>query len=76
MSIEQLLNRILSEDTPLLFADIEADGTRLKGSPFLVSTLVAELEAIRVQAGLTVDDLLAGLSEQRQQLYQERIQKQ
>ncbi|MCX6048432.1 MAG: AbrB/MazE/SpoVT family DNA-binding domain-containing protein [Chloroflexi bacterium] len=41
----------------------------------LVPKLVAEMEAIRIEAGLTVEDLLEGLSEQRQQLYQERIQK-
>ncbi|MFN8495941.1 MAG: AbrB/MazE/SpoVT family DNA-binding domain-containing protein [Caldilineaceae bacterium] len=40
----------------------------------LVPKLVEELEAIRLEAGLTVEDLLEGLNEQRQQLYQERIQ--
>lgn len=41
----------------------------------LVPKLVAEMEAIRLEAGLTVEDLLEGLTEQRQQLYQERLQK-
>ena len=38
----------------------------------LVPKLAAEMEAIREEAGLTVDDLLQGLSEERRQLYLER----
>jgi bifunctional DNA-binding transcriptional regulator/antitoxin component of YhaV-PrlF toxin-antitoxin module len=38
----------------------------------LVPKLVAELEAIREEAGLTVDDLLAGLSDERRRLFEER----
>ncbi len=37
----------------------------------LVPKLVAEMEAIRTETGLTVDDLLDGLPEVRRQLYDE-----
>lgn len=38
----------------------------------VVPKLVAELESIREEAGLSLDDMLSGLSEQRKQLYRER----
>jgi bifunctional DNA-binding transcriptional regulator/antitoxin component of YhaV-PrlF toxin-antitoxin module len=38
----------------------------------LVPKLVAEMEAIRTEAGVTLDDLLSGLSEMRRQLFQEK----
>lgn len=38
----------------------------------LVSKLVAEMETIREEAGVTVDDMLADLQGQRRQLYEER----
>ena len=37
----------------------------------LVPKLVAEMEAIREEAGLSLDDLLSGLPEVRRQLYAE-----
>ncbi len=37
----------------------------------IVPKLVAEMEAIRAETGLTVDDLLDGLPEVRRQLYDE-----
>ena len=37
----------------------------------LVPKLVAEMEAIRAEAGVTLDDLLGGLPEVRRQLYAE-----
>lgn len=38
----------------------------------IVPKLVAELEAIREEAGITIDEMLADLQEQRRQLYEER----
>lgn len=38
----------------------------------VVSGLVAEVEAMREKAGLTVDDLLDGLDEVRRQVFRER----
>lgn len=38
----------------------------------VIPKLVAEMEAIREEAGLTLDDLLAGLSDERRLLYEER----
>ena len=40
----------------------------------LVSKLVAEMEALRIEAGLTLDDILAGLNEERCRLFEERYQ--
>ena len=40
----------------------------------LVSKLVAEMEALRNEAGLTLDDMLAGLNEERRRLFEERYQ--
>ena len=41
----------------------------------IVPKLVAEMEAIREEAGLSLDDLLSGLSEARRQLYAERYRR-
>ncbi len=38
----------------------------------LLPKLVAELEAIREEAGVTVEDLLADVPKYRQQIYEER----
>jgi len=38
----------------------------------IVPKLVAEMEAIREEAGLTLDDLLAGLPDERRRLFEER----
>jgi AbrB family looped-hinge helix DNA binding protein len=38
----------------------------------VIPNLVAEMEAIREDAGLTLDDLLAGLSDERRLLSEER----
>lgn len=38
----------------------------------IVSKVVAEMESLREEAGLSVEDLLEGLSEQRRKLYRER----
>lgn len=38
----------------------------------LVSRLVAEMEAIRTEAGVTLDDLLSGLPEVRRHLFEEK----
>jgi bifunctional DNA-binding transcriptional regulator/antitoxin component of YhaV-PrlF toxin-antitoxin module len=38
----------------------------------LVPKLVAEMEAIRTEAGVTLDDLLSGLPEVRRQLFEEK----
>ena len=40
----------------------------------LVSKLVAEMEALRIEAGLTLDDMLTGLNEERRRLFEERYQ--
>jgi len=37
----------------------------------IVPKLVAEMEAIRTEAGVTLDDLLSGLPEARRQLFEE-----
>lgn len=41
----------------------------------IVPKLVAELEAIRAEAGVTLDELLNGLPEVRRQLYTESLQR-
>lgn len=38
----------------------------------IVSKLVAEMEALREEAGMSVEELLEGLPDQRRKLYQER----
>lgn len=38
----------------------------------LVPKIVAELEAMREEAGVTLEDLLEGLDEQRRRIYEER----
>lgn len=38
----------------------------------IVSKLVAEMEAIREEAGVTVEEMLEDLQEQRRRLYEER----
>lgn len=38
----------------------------------IVSKVVAEMESLREEAGLSVEDLLEGLPEQRRKLYRER----
>lgn len=38
----------------------------------IVPKLVAEMETLRAEAGLSLDDLLSGLPEVRRQLYAER----
>jgi bifunctional DNA-binding transcriptional regulator/antitoxin component of YhaV-PrlF toxin-antitoxin module len=38
----------------------------------LVSKLAAEIEQIREEAGLSIDDLLEGLDEERRRYYEER----
>jgi bifunctional DNA-binding transcriptional regulator/antitoxin component of YhaV-PrlF toxin-antitoxin module len=39
----------------------------------IVPKLVAEIEALREEAGLSVEDLLEGLPEERRKLYEERL---
>jgi hypothetical protein len=39
----------------------------------IVPALVAEMEAQRIENGVTLEDLLNGAAEQRWQLYQERM---
>jgi bifunctional DNA-binding transcriptional regulator/antitoxin component of YhaV-PrlF toxin-antitoxin module len=38
----------------------------------IVSKLAAEIEQIREEAGLSIDDLLAGLDDERRRYYEER----
>lgn len=38
----------------------------------IVPKLVEEMETLRQEAGLTIDDLLAGLSDERRRLFEER----
>jgi bifunctional DNA-binding transcriptional regulator/antitoxin component of YhaV-PrlF toxin-antitoxin module len=39
----------------------------------IVPKLVAEIEALREEAGLSVEDLLEGLPDERRKLYEERL---
>jgi bifunctional DNA-binding transcriptional regulator/antitoxin component of YhaV-PrlF toxin-antitoxin module len=39
----------------------------------IVPKLVAEIESLREEAGVTVEDLLEGLPDVRRQLYEERL---
>ncbi len=65
----------LSEGDIFTLVDLGDGAFVLAPRVSIIPKLVAEIEAIRVKAGLSVEDLLDGLSEQRHQLYQERIQK-
>jgi bifunctional DNA-binding transcriptional regulator/antitoxin component of YhaV-PrlF toxin-antitoxin module len=52
---------------------IELDGLFLLAPKLsVVSKLAAEIEQLREEAGLSIDDLLEGLDEQRRRYYQER----
>jgi len=64
----------LSDDAVFTLIDMEDDTSFVVPRVSLVPKLVAEMEAIRLEAGLTVEDLLEDLAEQRQQLYLARSQ--
>ena len=40
----------------------------------MVPQLAHEIEKIRLESGLSIDDLLAGLAEQRERIYVERFE--
>ncbi len=61
----------LEEGEPLALLDLEGVFILAPKVP-LVPKLVGEIERIRQQAGIPVEDLLEGLDEQRRRLYQER----
>ena len=50
------------------------DDFLLLSRPSIVPKLVAEMEALRIEAGLTLDDMLTGLNEERRRLFEERYQ--
>lgn len=52
---------------------VELDGTFFMAPKVsVVPKLVAEIERLRQEAGLSVDDLLEGLDEQRRRYYREK----
>ncbi|MCS6936503.1 MAG: hypothetical protein NZ610_00210 [Candidatus Bipolaricaulota bacterium] len=61
----------LEEGESLLLLDLDGVFV-LSPKEALVPKLVGELERLREETGLRVEDLLEGLDEQRRQLYQER----
>jgi len=62
----------LSEGDVLTLVDLGDGSFFLTPRVSIVSKLVAEMEALREEAGISVEELLEGLPEQRRQLYQER----
>jgi bifunctional DNA-binding transcriptional regulator/antitoxin component of YhaV-PrlF toxin-antitoxin module len=61
----------LEEGEPLTLVDLDGVFILAPKAP-LVPKLVAEVERLREEAGLSVEDLLEGLDEQRLRLYEER----
>jgi len=61
----------LEEGEPLTLVDLDGVFILAPKAP-LVPKLVAEIERLREEAGLSVEDLLEGLDEQRRRLYEER----
>jgi bifunctional DNA-binding transcriptional regulator/antitoxin component of YhaV-PrlF toxin-antitoxin module len=61
----------LEEGEPLTLIDLGGVFLLSPKVP-LVPKLVGEIERVREEAGLGVEDLLEGLDEQRRRLYQER----
>jgi len=61
----------LEEGEPLTFFDLGGVFVLAPKVP-LVPKLVGEFERLREEAGLSVEDLLEGLDEQRRKLYKER----
>ncbi len=61
----------LEEGEPLTLLDLGGVFVLAPRTP-LVPKLAGELERLREEAGLNVEDLLAGLKEQRKRLYRER----
>ena len=64
----------LSEGDVFTLVDLGDGAFVLSPRLSIVPKLVEEIEMIRTQAGLSVDDMLAGLSDIRQEFYQERLQ--
>jgi AbrB family looped-hinge helix DNA binding protein len=62
----------LSEGDILTLVDLGDGSFFLTPRVSIISKLVAEMEALREEAGISVEELLAGLPEQRRKLYQER----
>lgn len=61
----------LNEGDPMTLVDM--DGVLLLAPRInLVSKLVGEIERIRLEAGVSMDDLMRGVSEERQRYYEER----
>lgn len=61
----------LQEGEPLTLLDLGGIFVISPKMP-LVPKLVGEIERLREESGLSVDDLLEGLDEQRRRLYEER----
>ncbi len=61
----------LEEGEPLTLLDLEGIFILAPKVP-LVPKLVGEIQRLRQAAGLSVEDLLEGLDEQRRRLYRER----
>lgn len=64
----------LEEGEPLTLLDLEGIFILAPKTP-LVPKLVGEIERLREAAGLTVEDLLEGLDDERRRLYEERYEK-
>ena len=62
----------LNEGDVLTFVDLGNGSFFITPRVSIVSKLVAEMESLREEAGISIEDLLEGLSEQRRKLYQER----
>jgi len=61
----------LEEGEPLTLLDLDGVFVLAPRTP-LVPKLAGELERLREEAGLSVEELLEGLDEQRRRLYRER----
>lgn len=61
----------LEEGEPLTLVDLDGVFILAPKAP-LIPKLVAEIERLREEADLSVEDLLEGLDEQRRRLYEER----
>ncbi len=74
LAVELLAKYGLGQGDSLTLLDLGDDTFLLTTATSHVPALVAQMEAIRIEAGITLDDLLSGAAEQRCQLYQERVE--
>ncbi len=62
----------LNEGDVLTLVDLGDGSFFLTPRVSMIPKLVAEMEALREEAGISLEELLEGLPEQRRKLYQER----